>query len=63
MYLIIYDVGSSATSSRAFEVFHDGVDVTELRAAGEEKVHRRGEGPPEKRAAGKENTEKLNSWL
>ena len=51
MYLILSDVNDSATSSRDSEVFHDGVDVTGLRATGEEKVHWRrsvGEGPMEK---------------
>ena len=50
MYLIISDVGDNATSSRVSEVFHNGVDVTGLRAAREEKVRRRGssrEGPPD----------------
>ena len=56
MYLILSNVDGNATSSRAFEVFHDGVDVTRLRVigegppekrsfTGEEKVHRRREGP------------------
>ena len=39
------------TSSRTSEVFHDRVDVTGLRAAGEEKVCQRrsvGEGPSKK---------------
>ena len=40
MYLILSDVDDNATSSRAFEVFHDGVDVTG------EGLH--GEGPSEK---------------
>ena len=57
MYLILYDADSNET----LEVFHDGVDVTGLRAAGEdptEKVRRRrsiGEGPPEKRTHSRTN--------
>ena len=41
MYLIISDADGSATLSRASKVFHNGVDVIGLRAAGEEKVYRR----------------------
>ena len=56
MYLIISDVNGNATLSRAFEVFHNEVDVTGLRVVGEEKVHQRssrkrssdGEGPMER---------------
>ena len=51
MYLILSDVDGNATSSRTSEVFHDGVDVIELRAVGEENVRRRrfdGEGLSEK---------------
>ena len=49
MYLIISDVNDSMTSSRAYEVFHDRVDVTRLRTFGEENVRWRREGPTEKR--------------
>ena len=51
MYLILSDADDNATLSRASEVFHDGVDLTRLRAAREEKVHRRrydGEGSKKK---------------
>ena len=57
MYLILSDADDNVSSSRASEVFHDGVDVIGLRAVEEEKVHRRrstrkgwfvGEDPPEK---------------
>ena len=41
MYLILSDVNGNVTSSRDSEVFHDEVDVTKLRAVGEEKVSRR----------------------
>ena len=56
------------TSSRAFEVFHDRVDVTGLRAAGEEKVRWRGSNREEKvnrrRGLPKKRTrQKLNPWL
>ena len=49
MYLIIFDANDSMTSSRAYEVFHDRVDVTRLRTFGEENVCWRREGPTEKR--------------
>ena len=35
MYLILSDVDDNVTLSRAFEVFHDGVDVIGLRAVEE----------------------------
>ena len=40
MYLILSNADYNATSLRASEVFHNGVDVTGLRTAGEEKVQR-----------------------
>ena len=69
MYLILSDADGNVTSSRASKVFHDGVDVTGLRVAEEEKVRQRREGLSEKRrsvgeevarnkATGKENTAK-----
>ena len=51
MYLILFDADGNATLSRASKVFHDGVDLTRLKATREEKVHRRrydGEGSKEK---------------
>ena len=48
MYLILSNPDSNATSIRASEVFHDGIDVIGLRAAREEKGHRRSSAKKEK---------------
>ena len=66
MYLLLFDVDNSATLSRASEVFHDGVDVTGLRASREEKVRRRmsdREDPSERGLLEKRTRQKLNPWL
>ena len=61
MYLILFDADDNETSSRASEVFHNGVDVTRLRAAKEEKVPWTREGPSKnfKRSDGEGPTKKV----